>query len=484
MFDKLPEIAIVRDSSSVDPILNLDFIESAQQDATREFYAYGGDFNDYPSDRSFCCNGIVGPNRDPSPQVAEVRKAYQPIQAVAKDLSSNNLVFELTNELGFTNLDAFDIHFELSRDGEVLDEGTHPSMPVEPLTTKTVTVPVEPMRGPGEHFLRVEFRLRDDTAWAKKGHVVAWEQFALPWGERVESWHNRDTSERPKLTDTASQVTVQAGDVKVVIDKLSGMITSYETRGAALITSPLRLNFWRPPINNDEGARFHWRLSPWRYAGRDATTTSVDATIGDVVKVSTKLKVPVGETTAEVNYEIDGSGRVRVQATVTPSGKDVPLLPRFGMQTEVAEQGGGNSTLEWFGRGPHESYVDRNSGVWVGRFKDTVENLFYPYTDPQESGCHTQVRWAELVHANEFGLRIDATAGGLLEVGAYPYSPTDIELAMHPIDLPETDRIWLNIDYQQQGLGGTNSWGQLPLEKYRLTPNKSYAYKFILSPVR
>jgi beta-galactosidase len=484
IFDQLPASAIARDSSASDAILSLDFVEAGQQAATRKFFAYGGDFNDHPNDRSFCCNGIVSPNRTASPQAAEVRKAYQPIQVVAKDLSSNILVFELTNELGSTNLDTFDIHYELTRDGKVLAAGTHASMPVEPLSTKTVTVPVEPMRGPGEHFLRIEFRLRDDTPWAQKGHVVAWEQFALPWGERAEPWNQRNSIGPPQLSESESQITVSAGDVDVVIDKATGMITSYETRGAALMASPLQLNFWRPPTNNDEGAKLHWRLSPWRYAGRDATATSVKSTAGDIVKITAKLQVPVGTTTAQVDYEIDGEGRVRVHVTVTPSGKGVPLLPRFGMQAEVAEQGGGSSTLEWFGRGPYESYVDRKSGVWVGRFKDTVENLFYPYTDPQESGCHTDVRWAELVHANEFGLRIDATQGSLLEVGAYPFSPTDIELAMHPIDLPETDRVWVNIDYQQLGLGGTDSWGQLPLEKYRLKPNQAYGYKFILSPVR
>ena len=160
-----------------------------------------------------------------------------------------------------------------------------------------------------------------------------------------------------------------------------------------------------------------------------------------------------------------------VEASVEPRGDNLPIIPALGMQCQLNRE---LINWSWFGKGPHENYVDRKSGAWTSIHRGTVPQLFHRYADPQEAGNRTEIRWATFPAPNSSGLRIDAAGNDLLEIGAAPCTPDDIELARHAVDLRMNQTITVNINHRQMGLGGTNSWGQEPLPKYRIQPSGRY----------
>jgi beta-galactosidase len=168
-----------------------------------------------------------------------------------------------------------------------------------------------------------------------------------------------------------------------------------------------------------------------------------------------------------------------VATVLRPAGDDLPMLPRIGYTATLPAAFG---HVEWFGLGPTENYVDRRRGVWVGRFSGTVDSLFHAYGDPQEAGQRTEIREVRFSRPGGAGVQVAATGPDLLEFGAYPCLAYDLEIARHPIDLPARDVVTINIDHRQMGLGGTNSWGALPLESYRLPADREYRFSFLLTP--
>jgi beta-galactosidase len=194
--------------------------------------------------------------------------------------------------------------------------------------------------------------------------------------------------------------------------------------------------------------------------------------------VVAELAIPAGTSSATLRYRITGVGQLAVECTVRPAGK-LPMIPRIGMQAQLSPD---LQMWMWYGKGPHENYVDRNTGAWTTVHSGTVSSLFHSYIDPQESGNRTQVRWAHFRSPlGGVSLRIDATGQNLLEVGAYPCLPEAIELARHPVDLLLESAVTLNLDHRQMGLGGTNSWGEWPLEAYRIAPKGEYRWSFNLT---
>jgi beta-galactosidase len=277
------------------------------------------------------------------------------------------------------------------------------------------------------------------------------------------------------------RINLAANSIIAMIDKETGMLVSWKIRGRELLASPLRLNFWRPPVNNDEGAKLPRELAVWRRAGADAKAVSVEVRQdGADTVVDSRLRIPAGESEASVQWRMHPSGRLSVAVEFSPKGQ-LPMIPRVGMQCALTAIAA--NTVTWFGKGPHESYVDRKSGAWTAVHSGVVPQLFHRYLDPQEAGNRTEVRWARIMPAFAMdGFRVDATGDSLLSISLYPASPDDIELARHPSDLRTRDRVFLNLDHLQMGLGGTNSWGEQPLDRYRIKPSGDYAWSFLITP--
>ncbi len=443
------------------------------------FWAYGGDFGDNPNDGNFCCNGLVQPDRKPNPSLYEVKKVYQRIYVTPVDAAAG--VVAVANEYDFVDLGFVDATWELTRDGTVIQKGELPKLAVAVGNTQNVTIPfTAPMPdSAGEYWLTVTFALAEDHRWAPKGHIVAWDQFQIPFQTPAPTVADFRLMADVTLHQESEAYTVNNPHFKVTVGNRSGALESFVFRGVELVAAPLAPNFWRPPIDNDNGNGMPRRLGVWRKAGPDRTIESVRAEQINpkMVRITVEATLPVGDGTRCVTtYDVYGTGDVVVAMSVTPSGERIPDLPRYGMQMAIPGQ---FSRMTWFGRGPQETYWDRQTGAAVGRYSGRVEEQIHVYVRPQENGNKTDVRWMTLT--NDHGAGLLAVGMPLLSASAWPFSMEDLEKATHIHKLPRRNFITVNLDDKQMGVGGDDSWGARPHPQYTL-PARPYTYRFRLRP--
>ena len=469
-------------SASLDPkdaAVMIDFAKDGEKPATQRFLAYGGDFNDRPTDVSFCCNGIMGASLSPSPQFEEVKKAYQDIHTFPVDVTTPIIKIRIQNEFFFRNINPVNASWKLLEDGIAIAGGQLALPDIAPQQSAEVSIPTGCTPKPNsEYFLRLRYDQPVENAWHPAGMPIAWDEILLPWGKR--SVVAPTTSEAPaEFTENESSITLKAKNITVTIDKMQGYISSIKDKELEWLISPLQLNFWRPTTNNDEGAKLGHKLKIWQYAGSRATATSTLAKKdGNDVVVTAQLRIPANKTSATIHYRFTGNGQISVNTEFRPD-RILPPLPRIGYQFEIP---GRTPIVKWYGRGPHESYVDRKSGAWTTIHEGSISSMFHRYIDPQESGNRTDIRWATLSSpAGGANLKIDATGDSLLELSCYPCKAADITLAMHSAEIPVRDLYTINLDHLQSGLGGTNSWGALALPNYQISTNKTYQWSFLLT---
>ncbi len=441
------------------------------------FWAYGGDYGDRPNDGNFCCNGLVMPDRKPHPSLYEVKKIYQNINSYPVNPMAGKV--QVHNEYCFTDLDVFEVLWELEEDGKVIQKGKLPRVSIAPQTKKRITVPLKKpeLKAGAEYFLKVIFVLAEDKSWGSKGHVVAWDQFEVPFRTPAVPKVDVATMAPVKLLESEKAFVVRGKDFELTIGRESGALESLRYSGRELITSALVPNFWRPPIDNDNGNNMPRRQGVWRDAGPGRTVTDVSAeqVEAQVIKITSLAKLAAGDSDYRTTYTIYGSGDVVVESSFKAGG-ELPDLPRFGMQMAMP---GRFEKISWYGRGPHETYWDRKSGAAIGLYSGTVEENIYEYVRPQENGNKTDVRWLALTDKDGVGLL--AVGMPLLSVSAWPFHMQDLETAKHIHELPRRDIVTVNLDYKQMGVGGDDSWGARPHQEYTL-PAEAYSYSFRLRP--
>ena len=414
----------------------------------------------------------------PSPQFDEVKKVYQEIHTTPLDIATPALKVQVRNEQFFKGTGHVAGSWKLMKDGVAAAEGQLALPDISPGQTAEVEIAtgLAPEAG-SEYFLRVRYDLTAANAWHPAGMPIAWDEMPLPWGKRTPP--APAASETPvDFTDADGRVTVKTKDLTTVIDKARGVIVSMKSKDQEWLRSPLQLNFWRPTTNNDEGAQLDHKLKVWQYAGARTTAKSTTvARVNNDVTVTCELAIPASDSAATVRYHFTGSGQIAVNTRFQP-GKDLPSIPRIGYQCEVPDR---TPLWKWYGNGPHENYADRKSGSWTTIHEGLIPTLFHRYIDPQESGNRTGIRWATLASpAGGSNLRVDATGEHLLEMACYPCAASDIQLAMHPAEIPQRDFFTVSIDHRQAGLGGTDSWGALALPQYRIAPDRAYEWSFLL----
>jgi beta-galactosidase len=442
----------------------------------REFWAYGGDYGDEPNDGSMVANGIVLPDRSPEPELFEVRRVYQRI-----DTRVVGGRLEVTNDYDFRTLGFVDVHWEVTEDGTVVQKGRFPAANLGPQDTAALDIPLAPVdpRPGAEYFLNVRYVLKNDALWAKQGHMVAWEQVALPGEAPDGPILDLGDMDRLRVDETDEAVTVSGEGFSIVVGRTSGALESYRLGSRELVSAPLAPNFWRVPLDNDIGFLdlndMPGRCGVWKTAGPNRSVHAVRAErlAAQVVRVTAEAILPAADSPYVTTYTVYGSGDVVVEGRFTPGG-DLPELPRFGMQMAVPATLG---TMTWYGRGPHETYWDRKTGAAVGRYSGQVEDLIHDYVRPQENGNRTDVRWVTLTDAAGTGLL--AVGQPHLSVSAWPYTMEDLEAATHVHELPRRDTITLNLDHRQMGVGGDDGWGARPHPEYTLEA-KPYRYRFRL----
>lgn len=444
----------------------------------REMWAYGGDYGDRPNDGNGG-DGLIFADRRIQPELLEVKKVYQFVKVEPVDLASGRV--RVRNKYMFSDLSFVDGAWELAENGRVVERGQLPRLRTQAGQAEEVALDLRrPAVKPGaEYFLKVTFALAADTPWAKKGHVVAWDQFAMPYSSPAEP--ARPAAAAPKLTvtETAELVALRGPGFFARIGKASGALEAYEFGGRPLIAGPLAPNFWRAPIDNDRGNQMAKRLGVWRTAAaeRKVTSVKVEQLGPSSARVTTEASMPTAGSQTRTTFTVHGDGTIEVESTLTPMGV-VPELPRVGMQVQIP---GELRNVEWYGRGPQETYWDRRTGAAFGVYKSSVDDLWTPYAEPQETGNRTDVRWVTFTDESGGGLR----AVGLPELyfSAWPFPMSELERAKHAAEIRMSKEITVNLDYRQMGVGGDDSWGAQPHTEYRL-PARPYQYKFRLEPVR
>ena len=453
----------------------------------KEFWAYGGDFGDKPNDDNFCTNGLVLPDRTMHPGLLEVKKSYSSIKVDPVDLVNGKV--RIRNKYNFLSLGFVQGFWSLEENGKKIQGGDVAVGDLQPGMAKEVTLDLkQPTITPGaEYFLTVSFGLAQDEPWAAKGHNVAWDQFQVPFQAAPAPSRPVENLAAIKLAEIPDSLVISNEAFSVAIDKKSGSISSYNVGGRELLTSPLEPNYWRAPTDNDRGNQMPRRQAIWKIAAVARETTSVEGVqvSPNVVKVTAVSTLPAGKSTQQYVYTIYGDGSVDVESSFKPGEGTIPDLPRFGMQMSV---NGALRNVEWYGRGPQENYWDRNLGAAVGIYKDKVDNLWFPYIAPQETGNRTDIRWVSFTDDQGVGLR--ATGLPLLNFSAWPFPMTELERGKwpvktghrHPSEIVQSDDITVNLDYRQMGVGGDDSWGA-PIHKEFSLPATQYEYKFRLEPI-
>lgn len=462
----------------------LDFTEGQESrpPGPDYFWAYGGDYGPpgTPSDGNFCCNGLITPDRRPHPGLLEVKHIYQNVHCKPLDLAARSI--EVQNWHDFLNLrEHTRLHWRVTADGKEIQRGSLPSPNLAPRSSAPVAIPVRGFKPePGrEYFLEVSFRLERDTLWAKRGHELAWDQFKLPDAAPAPEL---DLASLPPLGAqvTGHSLTLAGKDFSVRFDQRTGLLDSIRWRNLELIESPLRPDFWRAPTDNDRGRNMANAQGVWRTAHTDAQLVGFDQVAradGRAVTITTRHELPTVGARWDTRYVVLGNGEIQVTASFKPGRTNLPPLPKLGMQVTL------NPIFErisWLGPGPQETYCDRKDAR-VGQYEGAIrDQLFWDYSKPGESGNKVDVRWAAL--RGKRGVTLLAIGDPLLSVNALHYHTADLEGPAHPFELPWRELTTLNLDLQQMGVGGDDSWGAAPHPQYMI-PAQDFTYSFRLRPI-
>lgn len=456
-------------------------------DDGEKYWAYGGDFGpaDVPSDGTFCLNGLVFPDRTPHPGLMEVKKVFQNIEFKPVNFSFDEI--EIKNKFYFINLDQFAIYWELEAEGKVIQDGIVENVDVEPGESKIFSlqmVPFKPESGV-EYFLNLTVFKTTADEMIPSGHIIAYEQFNIPVPNKEAKMDRRNPKEEGAIAvfEENGNIQIEASGLMIAINQTSGQLTSIKNKGRELLHEPLSINFWRAPTENDFGNGMPERLKVWKDAGKRAELKNITHSMNNDGKyeVNVKYWIPDVESFYFVDYEINGKGEIEVSACLSPNGKNYPEMPRFGMSLALSE---GYDQLNWFGRGPHENYVDRKESALVGYYKSTVKDQYVPYIAPEENGYKTDTRWLSLTDKTGNGIRISGKP--TVCFSALHYKDQDFERTRrdgyHITDLTERAETYLNIDLMQMGVGGDNSWGAQTHAKYCI-PFKEYCYSFVIESI-
>jgi len=446
----------------------------------KTFWAFGGDFGPEgtPSDQNFCCNGLVSADRTLHPGLAEMKKVYQNIHITAIDLAKGQV--QIKNGYFFTKLsDLVKGTWTVSADDKVIDSGTLDSLDIEPGDSREITIPFKSISPePGvEYFLDLSFVLKDRQPWAPAEHEIAWEQFKLPVEKPAVI---ADSGQMPSLksSDQEKTIRVDGSNFSVAVNKTTGFISSMRYKGTELMAEPLAPDFWRAPTDNDRGNNMSRRSGVWKTAMQSWKPQNVTVTqlAPQIVKISVVSRIENVQGDYKLNYRIYGNGTIVIEAEGQATADQVPEIPRFGMRMAMPK---GFETIRWLGRGPQETYWDR-CDARVDLYEGTVDEQYFDYSEPTETGNKVDVRWMALT--NDKGIGLLGIGMPHLSVNALHYTAEDLDGPEHIYQVQRRDNIYLNLDYRQMGVGGDNSWGARTHREFTLPGDEKYAYSFILRP--
>lgn len=436
-----------------------------------EYYAYGGDFGEDVHDGNFVCDGLLFPDRTPSPGYFEVKKVYEPVVAEAIDLASGRI--KLVSRYDHRSTDHLTLGYAVTCDGKTIASGALPMPAIPESGSADITIPLSKpaiLKPGAAYYVTLRLSLAGDTVWASHGHEIATAQFKLPW-EAPARAIKASTLPNVCVRDSALAVHIAGATFDLDICRVSGVMQSLRHNNTPLLTRGPKLNFWRATTDNDRGGANmakQWneaRLHLLRYRCDEVKVEPHTRHFARVT-VSSRFALPVAHRrgiTVTTTYTILGSGDILIDTHGVPEGDMPPQWPRVGLMMGLPPQ---YDQVQWFGRGPGESYADTKQAQLFGHYRATVDELFTNYVFPQENGLRSDCAFVSLTDLRGQGLLV---SGDPLHFSASRYTPQDIETARHPHELAKRDDVTLIVDHAHDGIG-TNSCGPGVFEKHQLKP--------------
>jgi beta-galactosidase len=447
----------------------------------KDFQAYGGDFLERPTDYNFSGNGICyGGDRDPSPKMQEVKFNYQNISILFEKEGK----FTVVNKNLFANTDRFRCVAVLQKNGVVVKKQEIETA-VPPLSTKDYEIPFAILRADdkdqkkdpdAEYTLTVSFWLKEDMSWADAGHEVAFGQKIY---KKIPAFH---ASEKPiRVVHGKVNIGVKGEDFDCLFSMLSGGLVSYRYAGKEMIEKIPMPNFWRAPVDNDNGSMAPARYAQWKIASMyishrnggmfDNVPTKVEEKDNTVTVTYTYFMPTTPAGKCQVSYTVFGDGTIETKLMYDPV-EGLPDMPEFGMMFQFNAD---YDNLTWYGMGSEETYADRRHGAKLGIYSNKVADNMAKYLVPQECGNKVGVRYARLVDAKGRGMMFE---GDELSFSALPYTPHELENAAHVYELPQVHHTIVRVALAQMGVGGDDSWGSLVHPEYHIDVTKPLEFTF------
>lgn len=452
------------------------FTESGEK-----YYRYGGDFGDDPSNKDFCIDGLIMPDRTPSPGLYEYKKVIEPITTTAVDIQKG--IINLLSRYDFANLDRFNLVYKVMEDDVILQTGFMAVPSIEARANKDITLPYDLSAikvKPGVHYyVNISYQLREDTSYASSGHELATAQFELPL-------YKEGIVVRPEgilnVEKEHTTLHVKGANFSLDFNLVNGNLMNIVRDGMQVLSKGPRLTLWRAPISNDMEIIDKLKKVYFLHLEHEVVMNIDYHMEGNILKVEVDT---INSTTnsawhfkTKYVYTVCPSGDILIDVEGTPSGRvDLApdMLPRIGVSMHLDKS---MEHVRYFGMGPGENYADSKEAAQMGLYANTVDGLFTNYVIPQENGNHMGCKWVSMT--NDRGMGLLASTEGDFNFSASWYEDKDLDDAKHTCDLVKRDYIVFNVDYKQNALG-TNSCGQWQLDKYR-AKFEDFKLSFRLTP--
>lgn len=462
-------------------------------DQGKLYYAYGGDFGDQPNDSNFCIDGLVSPDRKPHTGLLELKKIIAPvhIQAVStlheiQDSTLGNQ-FIITNLYDFVDLSHLSIHWKIEDEGMIIEQGILDMPDIAPQQSATITLSASHLPNHTHPLRYITFSVltHTETVWANIGHEITFAQFYIPVDSATVQAqndaappHNWSLYHPLQTSEDNARLVIEGWDFRYVYDLERGQFTEWKRSGVNVLHQPTAFTIWRAPIDNDMHIKEKWLDSGYDHISTKVYHSHWSSAEGQSVIITNSFslapysKYPI--LRGEVWWQIQNNGQIelKVKAKILDSS---PFLPRFGLHFAMPA---GTEYIDYFGRGPHESYIDKHYSTRFDKYHQTVDELFYNYIMPQENGSRFETKWMSATHATGIGLHFSGSQP--FSFNAAHYTTQDLMNAAHTYELVRRPETFIHLDYKMSGVG-SNSCGPELAEKYRLQ-EKEFVFDMQIMP--
>jgi len=459
----------------------------------KEYWAYGGDYGDKPNSENFCCNGLIGPDREIHPTLIEVKKVFQNVEIIPENLFKGKFVVK--NRHSFTNLKGRDITWTFTENGKVIKSNTIklPNLPPLSSTQIKIDLPPDLINEKSDNAIDFSLSLPEVTLWSKTGHEIAHSQIIFPKNVDLYAISSLEDYNGDPLHTTTIPVdhTLRVWNSKINLEfnTETGFLELFEYDGKTFLKGAFQPNFWRPTTDNDRRGlpRYKWHLSMFSPKSQHRFTRLCEIRFKkspNMVEIHTvhsmlngKSRIPRKKSRSNytTKWNVYNNGEIQVFSEFITKR----IVPRFGYQFEIPRDY--SDHIEYFGNGPHENYCDRNSGAFLNRYIQTAKDFYTEYIYPQTYGNRTDIRWIAFMNKEKEGFEIQSQE--LFEAGVLSHPPNNIEEARHIHELVESSNLVITIDKYQMGVGGYDSWSTRshPLKEHQILPG-IHTIQFVIRP--